>query len=210
MTPAYLRLDARPRLPHRSRAMAIMAALGLATALLSSLPSPLPDIRLTDPDILINARAVPLHAGVAFGIMLATVLWAWVNRDATKCVLVMALTLLGWIAAVNTANDVINAVQGSALFGSMDGAKANREIVAWLGGGFLAGAVGAGLTAFGVGTLATAMRRPEAWMLVVLVGALAGLLLYPAARLDAIIVLFVPWQCAVAVAIAFVLTWRHR
>lgn len=207
MTPAYLHLDARPRLPHRARAIAIMAALGVATALVSSLPSPLPDIRLSDPDILINARAVPVHAGIAFGAMLATVLWLWVNRDATKCVLVLALTLLGWLAAANTANDVINTVQGSALFGSADGAKVNREMVAWLAGGLLAGTVGAGLTAFGVGTVAPAIRRTEAWMLIVVVGALAGLLLYPAALLDAIIVLFVPWQSAVAASIAFGLTW---
>ena len=56
MTPAYLHIDARPSLPSRARAMSIMAALGLVTALISSLPSPLPDIRLSDPDILINAR----------------------------------------------------------------------------------------------------------------------------------------------------------
>jgi hypothetical protein len=33
-------------------------------------------------------------------------------------------------------------------------------------------------------------------------------LLYPAALLDAIILLFVPWQAAVAAAIAFGLTWQ--
>src|SRR6185436_2514135 len=82
MTPAYLHIDARPSLPSRARAMSIMAALGLVTALISSLPSPLPDIRLSDPDILINARAVPLHAGIAFGAMIAGILWLWVNRDS--------------------------------------------------------------------------------------------------------------------------------
>lgn len=172
MTPACLRLDTRPRLPPRARAMAVMAALGAVTALISSLPSPLPDIRLSDPDILINARGVPLHAGIAFGGMIVSMLWLWVSRDPAKCLIAMALTLMGWLAAVNTANDVINAVQGSALFGTVEGAKANREMVAWLAGGLLAGAVGAGLTTFGVGVPAMAIRRTQAWMFVVAVGAL--------------------------------------
>jgi hypothetical protein len=199
----------RPRLPSRTRAVAIMGALGVATALISSLPSPLPDIRLSDPDVLINARAVPLHAGIAFGAMIAGVLWRWVNRDPTKCFLAMMLTLAGWLGAVNTANDVINTIQGSSLFGTAEGAKAYREVVGWMTGGLLGGAVGAGLTAFGTGIAAIPIRRPDAWMLIVMVGAIAGLLLYPAALLDSIILLFVPWQVAVAAAIGFGLTLRN-
>jgi hypothetical protein len=210
MTPAYLHIDARPSLPSRARVMSIMAALGLVTALISSLPSPLPDIRLSDPDILINARAVPLHAGIAFGAMIAGALWLWVNRDPAKCFLAMMLTLAGWLAAVNTANDVINTIQGSSLFGTMEGAKVYREMLGWLTGGLLGGAVGAGLTAFGTGVASSAIRRPEAWMLIVVVGAIAGLLLYSAALLDAIILLFVPWQVAVAAAIAYGLTSREE
>ena len=209
MTPAHLHIDARLTLPSRGRAMAVTAALGVVTALISSLPSPLPDIRLSDPDVLINARAVPLHAGIAFGAMVGGVLWLWVNRDPTKCFLAMMLTLAGWLAAVNTANDVINTIQSSSLFGTIEGAKAYREMLGWMTGGLLGGAVGAGLTAFGTGLAATAIRRPEAWMLIVLTGAFAGVLLYPAALLDAIILLFVPWQVAVATAIAFSLTWRN-
>jgi hypothetical protein len=209
MTPADLHFHVRPRLPSRTRAMATMGALGVATALISSLPSPLPDIRLSDPDVLINARAVPLHAGIAFGVMIAGVLWLWVNRDPTKCFLAMMLTLAGWLAAVNTANDVINTIQASSLFGTAEGAKAYREVLGWMTGGLLGGAVGAGLTAFGTGIAAIPIRRPEAWMLIVMVGAIAGLLLYPAALLDSIILMFVPWQAAVATAIAFGLTLRN-
>jgi hypothetical protein len=209
MTPAYLHIDARPSLPSRGRAMSIMAALGLVTALISSLPSPLPDIRLSDPDILINASAVPLHAGIAFGAMIAGVLWLWVNRDPAKCLLAMMLTLAGWLAAVNTANDVINTIQTSALFGTIEGAKFYREMAGWLTGGLLGGAVGAGLTAFGIGVVATPIRRPEAWMLIVVVGAMFGVLLYSAAVLDAVMILFIPWQIAVATAIAYGLTARE-
>jgi hypothetical protein len=82
-------------------------------------------------------------------------------------------------------------------------------MLGWMTGGLLAGAVGAGLTAFGTGIAAVPIRRPEAWMLIVLTGAIVGLLLYPAALLDSIILLFVPWQAAVAAVIGFGLTWRN-
>jgi hypothetical protein len=206
MTPAYLHIEGRPHVPARPRAVAIMATLGVVTGLVSSLPSPLPDIRLSDPDVLINARAVPLHAGIAFGAMLAGVIWTWVSRDIGKCLLALALTVIGWLAAANTANDVINAIQGSNLFGTAEGAKASREMLGWLSGGVIAGGIGAGLTAFGTGIPAIAIRRTEAWVPVVLAGAAFGLLLYPAALLDSIVVLFVPWQAAVAAVIAYGLT----
>ena len=50
---------------------------------------------------------IPLHAGIAFGAGMAIMLWLWANRDLGKCLLAMALTLMGWLAAVNTANDVM-------------------------------------------------------------------------------------------------------
>ena len=75
MIPASLSAFHAPRLPSRRRAVILMAVLGAATGLLSSLPSPLPDIRLSDPDVLVNARSVPLHAGIAFGALLAGTLW---------------------------------------------------------------------------------------------------------------------------------------
>ena len=67
----------------------------------------------------------------------------------------------------------------------------------------IGGAIGAGLTAFGAGIPARAIRRPEAWSLVVATGALFGLLLYPAASVDFILLLFVPWQAAVAASLAY-------
>jgi hypothetical protein len=186
--------------------MTIMGAVGVLTGLISALPSPLPDVRLERPDVLINAEAVPLHAGIAFGIGVALMLWLWVARDPGKCLLAMALTLMGWLAAVNTANDVMSAVASSDLFGTVPGAKASRETVGWLLGGMSGGAIGAGLTAFGVGIPAEAIRRPQRWVPIVVIGALFGLLLYPAGQLDNLLLLFVPWQAAVLAAIAYALT----
>jgi len=184
----------------------IMAGVGVLTGLLSSIPSPLPDLRLDDPQILINAEGIPLHAGIAFGAGVAIMLWFWANRDLGKCLLVMALTLMGWLAAVNTANDVMTTVVSSELFGTVEGAKASREVVGWILAGLVGGGIGAGLTAFGAGIAAQALRRPEAWGVIVGTGTLVGLVLYPAARLDAVVLLFVPWQAAVAASIAYGLT----
>lgn len=203
-----LRLDILPRPPPRPRAVAIAAGIGVVTGLISSLPSPLPDLRLEDPDVLINAEGIPLHAGVAFGAGVTVILWLWAKRDPGKCLLAMALTLMGWLAAVNTANDVMQAVVGSELFGTVHGAKASREMLGWILGGLFGGAVGAGLTAFGAGVPGEAIRRPQAWCLIVVTGALFGLMLYPAALADLIVLLFVPWQAAVAASIAYGLSRR--
>jgi hypothetical protein len=183
-----------------------MAGVGVLTGLISSIPSPLPDVRLEDPEILINAHGIPLHAGIAFGAGIAIMLWLWASRDLGKCLLAMALTLMGWLAAVNTANDMMSTVVSSELFGTVEGAKASREMLGWILAGMVGGGIGAGLTAFGAGIVAPAIRRPEAWGLIVVTGALFGLLLYPAGSLDAIMLLFVPWQAAVAASIGHGLT----
>jgi hypothetical protein len=194
-----------PKPPPRARAVTIMAGVGILTGLISSLPSPLPDVRLQEPDFLINAKTVPLHAGIAFGLGLAAMLWLWVSRDLGKCLLAVAFAIVGWLVAANTANDVIAAVVGSDLFGTEAGAKANREGVGWVLAGLVGGAMGAGLTAFGVGIVAQQIRRAAAWVPIVATGALVGLLLYPAARMNAVALLFVPWQAAVAAAIGHAL-----
>jgi hypothetical protein len=194
--------------PARFRAVAIMAGLGVLTGLISSLPSPLPEIRLEDPEFLINARNVPLHAGIAFGAGLAAMLWLWVSRDIGKCLLAIAFTIIGWLVAANTANDVFSAVVSSELFGTEAGAKASREVVGWVLAGLVGGGIGAGLVAFGVGIAAQPIRKAKAWIPIVVTGALLGLLLYPAARFDEIALLFVPWQAAIASVIALALT-RH-
>lgn len=202
----FLKPDTPPRPPPGARAIAIMAGMGVLTGLISSIPSPLPEMRLDDAGVLLNARGIPLHAGVVFGAGLALMMWLWTTRDLAKCLLTMALTLIGWLAAVNTANDVYQAIVGSDLFGTVSGAKASREAIGLLLAGVSGGAVGAGLTAFGCGIPAEQIRRPQSWIVIVVAGAILGVLLYPAADLNALLILFVPWQALVAAAIAVGLT----
>jgi len=199
----FLKADTLPRPPPGALAVVSMGAIGLFTGLISSIPSPLPDIHLDDAGLLLNAKGIPLHAGIAFGAGVALMMWFWVTHDLAKCLLAMALTLIGWLAAVNTANDVFQVIVGSELFGTVQGAKASRETAGLLLAGVSGGAVGAGLTAFGCGIPAEPIRRPQSWILIVIVGAALGVLLYPAAELSALVILFVPWQVLVAAAIAY-------
>ena len=199
----FLKADTRPRPPPGARAVAIMAGVGVLTGLISGIPSPFPEMRLDDAGLLLNARGIPLHAGIAFGAGVALMMLLWANRDPAKCLLTMALTIIGWLAAVNTANDVFSAIIASELFGTIEGAKANRESLGLLLAGVSGGAIGAGLTAFGAGISAAPIRRPKSWIVIVIVGAALGSLLYPAVELDALILLFVPWQAMVAGAIGY-------
>jgi hypothetical protein len=199
----FLKPDTPPRPPPGALAVALMAGIGVLTGLISSMPSPFPEMRLDDAGLLPNTHGVPLHAGIAFGVGVGVMMWLWTNRDPAKCLLAIALTLIGWLAAINTANDVFQIVVGSDLFGTVQGAKASRESVGLLLAGLSGGAVGAGLTAFGSGVPAEPIRQPKSWILIVVVGAVLGVLLYPATERDALVLLFVPWQAVVAAAIAF-------
>ena len=204
----FLTADTLPRPPLGVRAIATMAGVGLLTGLVSAIPSPFPEMRLDDAGLFLNSRGVPLHAGIAFGMGIALMMWIWVTRDIAECLLALVLTVIGWLAAVNTASDMFSAIVGSELFGTIEGAKANREVVGLVLAGVSGGAIGAGLTAFGAGISAEAIRRPKNWILIVVVGAASGFLLYPATDYDALIILFVPWQALVAATTAFCLT-RH-
>ena len=204
----FLKDDTVPRLPNRARVVLTMALVGTVTGLISSLPTPLPSIRLEDDGLILNTASSPLHAGLAFAAGVAVCMWAWVSRDVSKCLLTAMLVFLGWLAAVNTANDLYQLLIGSGVFGTDTGAKATREASGLIVGGVVAGGVGAGLSAFGAGIPAVPIRQPRNWGLIVSAGAAAGAMLYPAAMLRMPYMLFVPWQALVAASIGFGLTRR--
>jgi hypothetical protein len=204
----FLKDDIEPRLPVRRRVVLTMALVGILTGLVSSLPSPIPDIRLEEDGLILNTPGSPLHAGVVFAAGIALCMWAWVSRDIGKCLLTAVLVLLGWLAAVNTANDLYQVLIGSGAFGTEAGAKESREAIGLMLGGVVAGGVGAGLTAFGAGISAKAIRRPQNWGPIVLAGALVGVMLYPAAVLRLPYLIFVPWQAIVAASVGVGLAQR--
>ena len=114
----FLKDDIEPRLPARRRVVLTMGFVGILTGLVSSLPLPIPEIRLEEDGLILNTPGSPLHAGVAFAVGIALCMWAWVSRDLGKCLLTAILILIGWLAAVNTANDLYQFLVGSAAFGT--------------------------------------------------------------------------------------------
>ena len=205
----FLKDDIEPRLPARRRVVLTMGFVGILTGLVSSLPLPIPEIRLEEDGLILNTPGSPLHAGVAFAVGIALCMWAWVSRDLGKCMLTAILILIGWLAAVNTANDLYQFLIGSAAFGTASGAKESREALGLILGGVAAGGVGAGLTAFGAGISAKAIRQHQNWSPIVLMGALVGVMLYPAAAMRLPYLMFVPWQAMVAASIGVGLTQRR-
>ena len=171
MTAAFLRIDAHPHLPARPRAMATMAALGLLTGLISCVPSPLPDIRWDDPEILINARTIPLHAGIAFGAMLAGVTWLWLDAGPAQMLAGLRLRagrLAGW------GQHRERGVFDHRELGPVRH-LAGREGQSWvlrglLLGGLAGGAAGSGLVTFGLGFATPSIRRMQTALPIVATG----------------------------------------
>ena len=126
----FLKDDFDARLPHRARVVLTMATVGVLTGLISSLPTPLPSIRLEEDGLVLNTASSPLHAGLAFAAGVALCMWFWVTRELGKCLLTFVLVFLGWLAAVNTANDLYQALVGSTVFGTEAGAKEGRRAIA--------------------------------------------------------------------------------
>lgn len=205
----FLKAGTVPRAPKRGSLCAAMGVMGAVTGLISALPSPLPNFDLDEGGIILNAAGMPLHGGLAFAVGIAFCLWLFVARDPAKCLLAFVLIFIGWLVALNTANDLYQAAIGSEVFGTAPGAKASREVLGIIIGGVIGGAVGGGLTAFGAGIPVVSIRRVEKWSMIVFAGALFGLMLYPAARLSSPALLYVPWQMAVALSLAIALTKRR-
>ncbi len=107
--------------------------------------------------------------------------------------LALVVTAAAWIAAMRGFHAVTD-----------DGA---RNIYL---GGLVAGAIGAAGTMLGGAITLPALRRLPDWLLTVGVGAVAGLLVEPAARMpdDSFLLLFLVWQAAVAACIGYALTRR--
>ncbi len=187
----------------------IAAGIGVLTGLISSLPSPLPDLKLDEPEILVSAERVPLHAGIAFGVGVALIVWLWASRDPGKCLLAMVLTLIGWLAAVNTANDVLTpdrelgAVRHRA---GRQGEPGDARMGSRRSGGGRGGRWAHRLR----GRDCRRERQADRGLgPVAAAGALFGLLLYPAVTNETIALLLVPWQAAVAAALANALTLQR-
>lgn len=201
----FIRLGARrthARSPRRTAA--ILGVAGVVTGLISGLvPSPIPEIKLGSLDWVISSSYAPLHAGVAFAAMLAAALWRLGDHSPLACVSAFFSTVFAWLAAVNTTISLVGELGDMKPFGGAANAQGVWEGVLWTVSGMISGAIGASLTLYGAAGAAARLHRTEAWVIVTLVGAAAGAVLYPTAAAQHLVALFVVWQAAVAAAIGY-------
>ena len=141
----------------------------------------------------IKMLGVPVYPGPLFGLVIAFGLYRWGKVSWWAAVLALVVTLGAWIAAVRGFHIVTD--------------DAARNIYL---GGLVAGAIDAAGTMLGGAITLPSLRRLPDWLLTVGVGAVAGLLVGPAARMpdDSFLPLFLVWQAAVAACIGYALTRR--
>ena len=138
-----------------------------------------------DPDRPAGLGLYAMLTGVWFGVVIAIALARWGNRPPVGLGVAALATWIAWEIAVNVAMQIVGPAQAP---GDL------RYYVA----GFAAGAVGAFVTWGGAAAWARALRDPRTAAAITLTGALFGLLLPLSLGPDLPVVLFVPWQAAVA------------
>lgn len=163
-----------------------LAGLGLVSGLLSSfLPNVVEHIKLL---------GTPVYPGVLFGLVIAFGLHRWGKAPLWAAVLAIVITIIAWAAAVRGFELVTN--------------KASSHIYL---GALVAGAVGAAGTMMAGAVSLPALRRAPDWLLIIGVGAVAGLLVVPDLEGSgdrSFLLLFMIWQAAIAGCIGFALTRR--
>jgi hypothetical protein len=172
-----------------------IAAAGVLTGILTPLSVPLIDrIGGTPGDFRIALVAVP------FAVLVLILVRRCSSNPWWAALLAAAVTLIAFVGAVNAAIFIDGQAAGAA--------KAVRNILAGLAGGF----TGAAIMALGIGLLPTGPRHAVAWLQMLVTGTVAGALLAldSALELDLTSVLYPVWQGGVAVRLAMALRWTGR
>ena len=139
--------------------------------------------------------------GVWFGAVVGFGVWKWGHRSWIAVAIAVAATWVAWELAVNLAMQLdSNWLKPVAL---SEGVKPYLS-------GFAAGAVGAFVTWAGAAWLTPALRRRQPAITMVTIGALFGLLLPLTNNYDSPALLLLPWQIAIAAALGFGFSARHR
>jgi len=159
-----------------------LAGLGALSGLLSGLVGPAVEH--------IKVLGVPVYPGSLFGLVIAFGLCRWGKASWWAAVLALVVTLGAWIVAVRGFHIVTdNAVRNVYL------------------GGLVAGAIGAAGTMLGGAITLPSLRRLPDWLLILGVGAAAGLLIGPEPD-NNLMLLFIVWQAVVAGCFGYALTRR--
>jgi len=164
-------------------AAVILAALGVFSALLSFF--------VLEQYQLFVFRSVPLLPAILFGAVLAFAIYAWGTKNPLAVLSGFLTSVVSWCVA--------GTIFYVGIF-SIPSEKFSVPIPGLVG--FVAGAVGAAITAAGIALVAPSYRRLTSLGWTVLVGALSGSLAYDG---TAAWVLLVPvvWQASVAATIGY-------
>ena len=138
-------------------------------------------------------------AGLWFGIAVAVGVGKFGNKSFAAYAIAIIATWIAWEIAVNLAIQITEVWLKPTVLSNI-----TRMYI----GGFAAGAVGAFLTWAGVAAFTIALRRINVACMVTVTGALFGLLLPLSSQFDHPAILLVPWQIAVAGALAIGLDLR--
>jgi hypothetical protein len=171
----------------------LLGALGAISGVLSAVvPGP-----ALGTDVLPAGLALYMVlAGFWFGLVTGYGVFRFANRTAAAVCATLLGTWLAWEVAVNVALQLEdNWLKAAGL----------PEPVRTYVSGFVAGEIGALITWAAAAWSSPQLRQPLAAILTGTVGALFGLLLPLSISLDALAILFVPWQAAVAAMIGYFL-----
>jgi hypothetical protein len=177
--------------PDRSRnGLLKIAAAGVLTGILTPLFQPVVDKIAGAPG---DFRIALL--GLPFAILVAVLVQRQNAKPWWAAVAAAIVTMIAFVCAVNAAIWIDGQVG--------DVAKVVRNICAGLAGGF----VGSALMALGIGLLPGGPRDPVAWLPMLVIGTVAGVLLAldNALDLDLTSVLYPVWQAGVAAGLAMAL-----
>jgi hypothetical protein len=171
----------------RSRPEIVMAALGLASGILSAIVGMDLELAWLRPFAAVFfLDAGPVPVGFFFGAAIALSLWM-ATRNVWTLPVLPVVVMYAWSAAIQVAIRL------------QRNADDDPHLIA---ASLLSGLVGAGITHLGCAVFAPELRRPARIALTCAVGAVAGLLLFLSQRsiIDGRL-LFIVWQPAVAFCI---------
>ena len=167
-----------------------IAAGGLVSGLLTPL---LPDVVDLLPGVPRMLRLALL--ALPFAVLVFIVVRRRSANPGWAALAAAFVTMVAFVGAVNAAIFIDGQMAGAA--------KAMRSLFAGLAGGL----IGSGLVAVGIALLPAGPRKAEAWMPMLITGAVAGSLLAldTSLGLDRTSVLYPVWQAAVGVRLAMAL-----
>lgn len=140
---------------------------------------------------------VPMLPAVFFGVVVALGIYSWEARHPAPILIVFAGVAIAWSVAYSIALNLYD----------------DKNAISLIWTGAISGAVGAALTAVALWIASEDFRKTNNVIIALVIGAVAGMLLYLIDRgglIHGTAPLFVVWQAAMAYLIGYALAFRPR